>query len=207
MPVEEITRFLCGDERKEKREIHMKLALHCAPFLKGMKESAMLTLPRRQSVELAQMAAAAGLSWYFLCHDGGRDMILLYRKEKYLKYLTQPRVAEFLEKQGYPARKEVDSGIYFWLYRNLAHLAGRMKQYASGEQGFPHEIGVFLGYPVEDVEGYMQNDGKNFLLVGYWKVYGEKEQALRLFASYDEAREQTVREVLAGKELVQLCVS
>ena len=82
-----------------------------------------------------------------------------------------------------------------------------MKQYASGEQGFPHEIGVFLGYPVEDVEGYMQNDGKNFLLVGYWKVYGEKEQALRLFASYDEAREQTVREVLAGKELVQLCVS
>ena len=45
-----------------------------------------------------------------------------------------------------------------------------MKQYASGEQGFPHEIGVFLGYPVEDVEGYMQNDGKNFLLVGYWKM-------------------------------------
>ena len=40
-----------------------------------------------------------------------------------------------------------------------------------GEPGFPHEMGVLLGYPVEDVRGFMEQNGQNALYQGYWKVY------------------------------------
>ena len=35
----------------------------------------------------------------------------------------------------------------------LKRLAQRVRQISSRKLGFPHEIGVFLGYPKEDVEG------------------------------------------------------
>ena len=56
-----------------------------------------------------------------------------------------------------------------------------------------------------DVEDYIRLEGRGCLLVGYWKVYHNVRRAKRTFAAFDEAREQTVREVLEGKELHQLC--
>ena len=32
---------------------------------------------------------------------------------------------------------------------------------------FPHEIGLLLGYPVEDVLGFIRYQGKNYLYTGY----------------------------------------
>ena len=32
---------------------------------------------------------------------------------------------------------------------------------------FPHEIGLLLGYPVEDVLGFIRHQGKNYLYTGY----------------------------------------
>ena len=49
------------------------------------------------------------------------------------------------------------------------------------KQSFPHEIGVILGYPLEDVKGYMENGGQKCLLNGYWKVYNNPEEAKRKF--------------------------
>ena len=57
MPIEEITRYLHTDTRTGRRNLHIMLAIHCAPFLKGMKESAMLSLPRNQAVELGKLAS------------------------------------------------------------------------------------------------------------------------------------------------------
>lgn len=41
---------------------------------------------------------------------------------------------------------------------------------------FPHEIGVFLGYPLGDVVGFIENRGKNFTCCGCWKSYGDRMQ-------------------------------
>lgn len=43
--------------------------------------------------------------------------------------------------------------------------------YQTIQEDFPHEMGILLGYPVEDVEGFIINNGKNELYTGYWKVY------------------------------------
>ena len=56
-------------------------------------------------------------------------------------------------------------------------------------ESFPHEIGVFLGYPLADVEGFIRNAGQNCLLCGCWKVYSDPESARRTFANYDRCRD------------------
>ncbi len=49
---------------------------------------------------------------------------------------------------------------------------------------FPHEIGLFLGYPSEDVLGFIRNRAGNSKMTGAWKVYGDKEKAERIFEKY-----------------------
>ena len=55
-------------------------------------------------------------------------------------------------------------------------------------RSIPHEIGIFLGIPRGDVEGFIKNQGKNYLLNGYWKVYTGLDRAIELFRSYDASR-------------------
>ena len=202
MPIEEITRYLHTDTETGRKNLHMMLAIHCAPFLKGMKESTMLTLPRKQAVELAELAAEAGLNWYFLFHEDGKDMVFLYRREAFLRYVKRPDVERFLAERGY---LEKNGSEAFLACRILGELSRRMNRYFHGKGEFPHEVGVLLGYPARDVEDYIRLEGRGCLLVGYWKVYHNVRLAKRTFAAFDEAREQTVREVLEGKELHQLC--
>ena len=52
----------------------------------------------------------------------------------------------------------------------------------------PHEIGLFLGYPYDDVKGFMDNKGRYPKCMGCWKVYGSVERANELFADYRECR-------------------
>ena len=47
---------------------------------------------------------------------------------------------------------------------------------------FPHEIGLFLGYPIDDVVAFIANKGRNCLCCGCWKCYTDAEAARRRFA-------------------------
>ena len=62
----------------------------------------------------------------------------------------------------------------------LRNLALRL----SKAEGFPHEIGLFLSYPPEDVRGFMEKGGRDCKCVGTWKVYGDEEAAKRTFSRY-----------------------
>ena len=66
---------------------------------------------------------------------------------------------------------------------------------------FPHELGVLLEYPVEDVKGFIANQGRNSLMTRYWKVYHNKPEAERIFRIYDEAKEQALWEIVQGASL------
>ena len=63
---------------------------------------------------------------------------------------------------------------------------------------FPHEIGLLLGYPPEDVIGFIENRGQNPLYIGYWKVYSNLEECRKVFAGYDQAREKVIHMVSSG---------
>ena len=82
----------------------------------------------------------------------------------------------------------------------LDHLASRM----AGSGGFPHEVGLFLGYPAEDVEGFRLHRGRDYKLCGCWKVYSDVERAQRCFRQYGCCRRALCRRLEAGCRLVQL---
>ena len=72
------------------------------------------------------------------------------------------------------------------------------------EREFPHEIGVFLGYPPADVQAFCRFGGANCKLCGYWKVYGDVEHARSCFARYDDCRECLCGGIGRGRTLAQL---
>ena len=96
-----------------------------------------------------------------------------------------------MQKYGYHETPSLES--------KLNRLAERIRH----ESQFPHEIGIFLGYPTEDVIGFMENKGENYKLCGYWKVYGNAEKAKRTFENYDKCRMFLCNKLNQGYNLYQ----
>ena len=72
---------------------------------------------------------------------------------------------------------------------------------------FPHEIGVFLGYPLADVIGFIQNRGKNFTACGYWKVYTDPTAAQAEFDRYKKCERIYARCYYNGTPIRRLTVA
>lgn len=68
----------------------------------------------------------------------------------------------------------------------------------------PHEIGLFLGYPYDDVLGFMLNEGRCPKCMGCWKVYGSVKMANRLFSSFRRCRAEYSRKYHSGFSLTEL---
>ena len=108
--------------------------------------------------------------------------------------LKENGAKQLLETYGY---QSTDPGYA------LNRLAGRL----TSEGEFPHEIGLFLGYPLEDVQGFIQNHGKNSLCTGCWKVYGNLCEARKCFARFEKCRDIYRRLWNEGKSIYQLTVA
>ena len=65
-------------------------------------------------------------------------------------------------------------------------------------------MGLFLGYPPEDVEGFCRHGGRNDKLSGPWKVYGRVEEARARFRAFHRCRDALYRHVEEGRTLAQL---
>ena len=174
------------------------VASHCAPVLKGIKISNIMTAERGTWKRLVRSLKGSNILCVLLSAQGGREVLLLYRYEKLREHLMKEQVRKFLESQGYDDIR---------VPAVITRLRKQYAEYVRNRQGFPHELGVILEYPVEDVKGFIENRGKNCLLEKYWKVYHDREQALVTFALYDQARETAMGEVIAGYPLNQIAVS
>jgi hypothetical protein len=116
--------------------------------------------------------------------SAGRFLILYYRPGCLQETLNRTDNRELLHDFGY--------GLDCNLEGDLAHLQARLRG------PFPHEIGIFLGIPAHDVVGFMVNQGKNYLLNRYWKVYHNPEQARRVFDAFDAAKQTMARLIGLG---------
>lgn len=90
---------------------------------------------------------------------------------------------------------------------NVQELATKvveeLKKSPEKLKAFPHEIGCFLGYPAEDVRGFIE-DIKPCKLVGTWKVYGNEEMAKHLFQIYEKCTYAYLEHFEKGMSLEQL---
>ena len=152
--------------------------LHCAPTLAGLKTGSLFSCvyPTREEMhcqvrEWNRRMVPKGLRVLPLRYRDGRGLIYIYRPKRLAGDLNHPVAERLLAQRGYPS---ADGD------RCVCRLMSRLRE--EGE--FPHEIGLFLGYPPTDVDGFIHQGPRKCKLVGDWKVYGDEVQARRKFAQY-----------------------
>lgn len=190
MPAEVVTYMFSSLGLKE--HLQFQMVLQCAPFLKGIKAACATNIEERYCPELAEVLADTGIEYRYLAMDKGRRLVFFYRRKGFSRYLKKRDIGEFLENYGYPCREPE---------RALDRLSERVCQYTCGNAGFPHEIGAFLGYPVNDVRCFIERKGQGGFMTGYWKVYHNPGKAQLIFQAYDKARISAVNEFLAGASI------
>ena len=172
---------------------------HCAPTLASLKTGNMFTCRfataeelYRSVREMNRRLAGKGLRVLPLRYRDGVGLVYVYRPGKLNADLTHATACQLLAERGYPC-----GNANLCVKRLCCRLA-------QGEE-FPHEIGLFLGYPPEDVEGFIRRKGE-VKLAGCWKVYGDVEAAQRTFAKYKKCTDVYVRQHAGGRALERLAV-
>lgn len=182
----------------QKMDIHnieLQLALQCAPVIAGIKISNLLII-RTETLCLAlDLLKDSHFCYFLLRKEQNQTAMLLYHPQKMQEYLSRKRVAAFLQQLGYA---DCSFGQILSLFRM------RYLNYMGNPQEFPHEMGVLLGYPVEDVSGFMEDEGRGFLYTGYWKVYQNLAEKIPLFRSYELAKEQQIQMLAEGMQMPEI---
>jgi hypothetical protein len=184
---------------REIENIELQLALQCAPLIAGLKVSNLLNIHRRDLFELKKIMRNSELSWRILVQKDDKLTILLYHKESLESYMYQTKVNSFLRSFGYENLN---------LSYILDEFTLRYEKYMKEKKGFPHEMGLLLGYPVEDVTGFIEYQGTQSLYTGYWKVYKDKDEKIRLFESFENAKEGMIQLLSRGLcmvDIINLC--
>ena len=161
-------------------DVEVRLALQCAPVITGIKISNLLTASSEDEKRINDILIGTEIQHYCLFRQGENTIYLLYRRSELEGYLQEFYVKRLLHRYGYQDLSLL--GI-------LEILQKRYELYRNKMGGFPHEMGLFLGYPVEDVEGFIQCNGKDYLYAGYWKVYKDVDEKKMLFEAYESAKE------------------
>ncbi len=170
----------------EKNKMRFAIINQCAPVIKGLKPATVMMLDSLvMEEELLEITREERLAMDFVWCGGKKSVILIYNKDLLNHILQENKIKEYLYIIGYEDKKVDES---------LKIIINRMKQYYERKSTFPHEIGIFLGYPLEDVLSYIKFNGKNALYRGYWIVYHNVDEAKRVFLDYDCAREELLHQ-------------
>ncbi|WP_312832313.1 DUF3793 family protein [Sedimentibacter saalensis] len=183
-------------------ELEHILAYHCAPTFAGIKAANLLSLEKFLIPEIKlsfefynQNLNLRGIYFEMLCECNERILVIVYRKDTLWSELSSPPNKAFLETQGYCDWSSLDS------------LFKRLRERISDRDEFPHEIGLFLSYPLEDVLGFIFFKGKNYKCSGYWKVYGNENITKKKFREFTMSRIIFCRKIDEGKSIVQILES
>lgn len=169
-----------------------------SPTLAGLKTGSLFTVPYRTEAELrADVAdmnrrlAPKGVDLRVL-RVRRRALLYLYRPSYLSRDFLQAEAASLLRQYGYAAEDSEQC---------LERLGERLR--AGGD--FPHEIGLFLGYPAEDVRGFIEEKDA-FKCVGAWKVYGDAEAARKRFTQFEKCTAAYCRLYHNGSSIERLTV-
>lgn len=181
--------------------LELKIVEHCAPTLAGLKTGNLfnyrfssIDMLHREIQEGSEKLNRKGVFIEVLKISDIHALVYVYRKKKLEADLKKEGVGKLLASCGYVDQR-VDGC--------LEHLK---EQFARNEC-FPHEIGVFLSYPLSDVIGFIEQKGKNCKYCGIWKVYGDEQEALELFQKFKKCTDVYRRIFANGRSITQLTVA
>lgn len=176
------------------------LIRHCSPTLAGLKTGSLFTCAYQSPSEIREdirrlnrRLRGKGLRVLPLRYSACRALIYVYRPDRLSKDLSDNLAQPILRERGYTAESPQEC---------LRQLMRRLHDKTE----FPHEIGLFLGYPPEDVHGFIDNKPGTCRMIGVWKVYGDCTQAQKIFAMYKKCTDLYIRQWANGSPLERLTV-
>ena len=171
--------------------LFFKIAYHIAPMLLEDKPSGLISFKTNGRNLYAlwqqyknQFFEMSGIHFSTLRKTKDTLCVLFYHPERLKNILVSKDTQSFLQNFGY------DKSMT--LSESLSLLQKRF------ERECPHEMGVFLGYPIEDVKDFIKYKGKDCVLCGHWKVYHNASRALHTFRLYDEAKSRVLEYIATG---------
>lgn len=188
---------------------------NCAPTLAGIKSGnlysyffyakgytardIMQALTHLNRILLLKGVCALPLKWTDKC-----VLFYVYRKSHLIKDLKNTECRKILKSFGYPCS---DSDIAHFNEKDLSAVLRFLCSRISSSECFPHEIGLFLSYPVEDVKGFINHKGADCKMCGLWKVYGDTDKAISLFRKYRHCSQIYMDVYTSGRSLNLMTVS
>ena len=177
------------------------LIRHCAPTLAGIKTGSLFTCPYTCQKELYRSVRQMnkrlipkGLRILPLRCSENKALIYVYRPKKLSSDIADTAAEQILRQYGYDTAK---------CEKCIVRLVQRLRS----QKDFPHEIGLFLGYPPDDVCGFIENKACNCKCVGCWKVYGDEEAAKKRFAQYKKCTHIYCDQWAKGNDIERLTVA
>ncbi|MCR5835122.1 MAG: DUF3793 family protein [Lachnospiraceae bacterium] len=176
-----------------------KIIEFCSPTLAGIKTGNLFSIKtdgkhiKEEIKKLNRILIKKGLRLIPLREKSGITLIYLYRPERLKSELVSPETKSILAEKGYPCGNPD---------RCVVELIKRLVE----NDNFPHEIGVFLGYPPKDVRGFMNSPCDGVKCVGCWKVYDNQKKAEKTFEKYKICSLIYKEEISRGKTLESMIV-
>ena len=178
-----------------------RIVEQCAPTLAGIKCGSLF----RTNSDIDEFASEVelmnrslnplGVMIATFAPSGCGTLVYVYRKDLLSRIAeSDGRSLRFLKERGY------DISCTETLVSDL-----RRKVETTG--CVPHEIGLFLGYPFDDVKGFIDNKGRCPKCVGCWKVYGSVKKATELFRDFRECRRKYTSLYDSGMSIEELTVA
>ncbi|WP_017415526.1 DUF3793 family protein [Clostridium tunisiense] len=179
----------------EKDYMKSVIAYNCAPTLKGLKAASTVTLcnydrntKKNWYIYKDEILKELSVKAFELREAKNYIAILFYDEKLLEKKLSNREVSEFLSQYGYNLEGSLND--YLITLKNRYDI-----------MNCPHELGIFLDFPLEDVKTFITNPDKPFLLCGYWKVYHNKSSALESFKNFDRAKLDIIRNIFCDNLL------
>ena len=173
----------------------------CSPTLANMKAGNMFSSRfnsfdevSEYAEEMNQMLNPKGMQVIILRYNEGLALIGVFRIRALKEILKNKLTRQILTNLGY---KKLD------LHSCLVHLLVRFQNFND----FPHEVGLFLGYPPEDVQGFIQNNSNGQKCIGIWKVYGDEKSAQKTFEKYRKCTRIFCSLLKKGRSIDKLAVA
>lgn len=174
---------------------------HCSPTLAGIKTGNLFSCSYQSKAE-TEMAInrynkifmPKGVKLIPLKYGKDRVLVYVFRPSRLAKDLSDEYASLLLKSQGYHSL-------------DLGSCISRLMLRVNSLSEFPHEIGLFLGYPPEDVHGFMLHKGNCCKLSGCWKVYGNEEKAVKEFAKYKKCSDIYYSKWKQGTSIRKLTVA
>ncbi|MGI6108483.1 MAG: DUF3793 family protein [Eubacteriaceae bacterium] len=153
---------------------------HCAPTLAGLKTGNLFTCSytteeeiREDIRRLNEILVPRGVRVLPMRFSPRKVLVYVYRPGRLAQDLANRKAANLLDKNGYSGKSSECC---------VACLSKKLKE----NQDFPHEIGLFLGYPPEDVRGFIEQGPDCCKCLGCWKVYDDVEASRKKFNQFDQ---------------------